>query len=98
MKLFKNFKTKKELREENERLKTILSMPTQIHTVERNVQKVQYSFSVPYYERDIPEEIIKRHIAQGMVEFLQPIITYDFKDDGRGGKIFYGNLYVADKK
>lgn len=98
MKIFKNFKTKKQLREENERLKATLSVPLQIHTVERNVQKVKSSFVVPYDQRDIPEDIIKKNIAMNMVEFLQPLIEYDFSDDKHGGKIYYGNLYVASKK
>lgn len=97
MELFKNFQTKKQLREENARLRAMLSMPAQIHTVERNVQKVQSSFDVPYEQRHIPEEIIKRQIAKNMLEFLQPLIIWDFEDDGKGGKIYKGSLYVADK-
>lgn len=98
MKIFKNFKTKRQLREENIRLKAMMSMPTPIHTVERNVEKVQSSFQVPYEERHIPEDIIKRQIARNMLEYLQPLIEYDFSDDGNGGKIFKGNLYVGSKK
>lgn len=98
MKIFKNFRTKKQLMEENERLKALLSVPPQIHTVERNVQKVQSSFVVPYDQRDIPEDIIKNQIARNMIEFLQPLIEYDFADNKNGGKIYYGNLYVTNKK
>ena len=98
MKIFKNYRTKKQLREENERLKAMLSVPTQIHTVERNVQKVQSSFVVPCSQRDIPEEVIKNQIARNMIEFLQPLIEYDFTDDKHGGKNYYGNLYAASKK
>ena len=98
MKIFKDYRTKKQLREENERLKVMLSVPTQIHTVERNVQKVQSSFVVPCSQRDIPEEVIKNQIARNMIEFLQPLIEYDFTDDKHGGKNYYGNLYVASKK
>lgn len=98
MKIFKNYRTKKQLREENERLKAMLYVSPQIHTVERNVQKVQSSFVVPYDKRDIPEDIIKNQIARNMIEFLQPLIEYDFADDKNGGKIYYGNLYVTNKK
>lgn len=101
MKIFKNFQTKKQLQEENARLqeenarlKAMLSIPTQIHTVERNVQKVGASFCVPFEERYIPDEIIKREIARNMIEYLQPLINYDFEDDGRG-RIYRGTLYVA---
>lgn len=98
MELFKNFQTKEQLREENARLKGMMSMPTPIHTVERNVEKVQSSFLVPYEKRNIPEEFIKRKIAENMIKYLQPLIEYDFTDDGNGGKIFKGSLYVASKK
>lgn len=98
MKIFKNYRTKKQLREENERLKTLLSVSPQIHTVERNVRKVQASCAVPYDQRDVPEDVIKNQIARNMIEFLQPLIEYDFTDDKHGGKIHYGNLYVASKK
>lgn len=97
MKIFKNFKTKRELREENARLRAILETPLQIRTVERNVQKVQSSFTVPYEERDIPEEIVKSKIASNMVENLKPFIEYDFFNDKRGGKIYKGSLYLANK-
>ena len=36
-KIFKNLKSKKELKEENIRLQTLLSMPVQIHSIERNI-------------------------------------------------------------
>lgn len=98
MKLFKNFQTKRQLREENARLKAMVCTPPQINTVERNVQKVQSSFAVPHSERDIPEEIIKNEIVRNMIEFLKPLIEFDFTDDGNGGKTYRGYLYIADKK
>lgn len=64
MKLFKNFQTRKQLKEENIRLKALLSIPAQIHTVERNVQKMHTSFAVSYNERYIPEEFVKRQLAK----------------------------------
>ena len=99
MKIFKNFRTKKQLREENERLKAMLHVPMQIHTEQRNVQKVQSSFAVPCYEKDVPEEFIKNQIAKNMIEFLKPHIEYDyFTDEKCNVNIYYGSLYVANKK
>lgn len=87
-----------ELKQENKRLKAILSMPTQLHTVERDVQQVRSSFAVSYMDRAIPEDMIKMEIAREMAKYLKPLIEYDFSDDGNGGKIYYGSLYVANKK
>lgn len=98
MKLFKNFQTKKQLKEENIKLKALLSCSMRVYDVERNIQKVQSSFAVSYHERDIPEEIIKRQIEKNMIDVIKPFIDYDIKDDGNGGKICCGYLYVADKK
>lgn len=101
MKIFKNFKTKRALIEENARLKAmlqILQKPQQVHMVERNVQKVQSSFVVSYKNRDIPEEIIKTEIASNMIEYLKPFIEYDFFDDEGSGKIYKGSLYIANRK
>ena len=96
MKIFKKYVSKKDLERENEWLRKLLSTPTQIHTVEKNVEEVRSSFDVPYGEA-IPEEVIKSHIASNMVQFLQPLIEYDFSDNKRGGKTYYGSLYVTNK-
>ena len=97
MRIFKKYVSKKDLERENERLRKLLSTSTQIHTVEKNVKKVRSSFDVPYGE-DIPEEVIKSHIASNMMRFLRPLIEYDFSENKRGGKTYYGSLYVANKK
>lgn len=99
MKLFKNFVTKKKLKEENERLKRMITISTRICDVEKNekeVKKVSSSFTVPNGE-NIPEEVVKHQIAKNMIQFLQPLIFYDFSDNIYGGKTYYGSLYVANE-
>lgn len=99
MKLFKNFKTKKQLREELEIIQMELmrknSEPLRI--VKRNVQKVSVKLNVPFEDRNMPEKYIKAEIARGILEQIQPLIEYDFEDDGRGGKNYWGSLYVGTK-
>lgn len=91
------FQTKKQLREENARLKAMLFTPKQIHEVERDVQKIQSSFSVSRYE-DVPVDFIKDRIASDMAEYIKPIIEFDFKDDGHGGKAYTGSIFITNKK
>ncbi len=96
MKLLKKYISKKRFKEKNKQLRALLFAPKQIHTIERNAEKVMASFEVPAGE-EIPEEVIKFYIANKMVQFLQPLIEYDFLDNEHGGKTCYGNLYVANK-
>lgn len=98
MKLFQNFKTKRQLKEENSKLKGRLhpQIP-QIHTVEREVHKV--SFDV-VFDNNESIECVKEHIAHGMVEFLKPLIEWDIEDDKINPfkKRMCGNIYLAKKK
>lgn len=95
MKLFKNFKTKRQLREEIAMLKGMLT-PTkpQIHTVERDVETVR---SCVLLEENMPVEFAKEMIARQMSEYLQPLIEYDV-EDSRISKKLSGTLYVAKRR
>lgn len=95
MKIFKNFKTKRQLREENERLKAMLMIPQPVRVVERKVEAVRFSFAVPMEHSHLPEEIIKGEIARKMADCIKPLIEYDFSDGENGGKIYTGKLYIA---
>lgn len=98
MKLFKNFKSKKQLRKEIAELKGMLHLQKpQIHIAEREVQKVS---SDMVFENNVPVECIKEQIVYGMVEFLKPLIEWDVEDDKTNPfqKRMCGNIYLAKKK
>lgn len=98
MKLFKNFKTKRQLRKENAELRGMLyPLRQQLHTVESDVQKVSHAMIC---ENEIPTEYIKKQIARGMAEYLQPLIELDIEDDTENlyKKRVRGSLYVAKRK
>lgn len=98
MKLFKNFKTKQQLREEIAELKGILyTQRPQIQTVERETQKI--SSDIVFDDNESVENI-KERIAYGMVEFLKPLIEWDIEDDKTNPfkKRMQGNIYLAKKK
>ena len=98
MKIFKSYKTKKQLRKEIAELKGMLHLQKpQIHIVECEVQKVS---SDMVFDNNVPVECIKQHIAHEMVEFLKPRIEWDVEDDKINSfkKHMYGNIYVAKKK
>lgn len=97
MKLFKNFKTKKQLRKEIAELKGMVYVQKpQIHIAEREVQKIS---SDMVFDNNVPVECIKEQIAHGMVEFLKPLIEWDIKDDKSNPfkKRMCGNIYLAKK-
>lgn len=99
---WKNRETKKKLREENIRLKAKLeanlksSFP--VVTINHNIQKVKFSMEVNQIdlEHGIPTEYIKRNIANGILEYIEPFIEYNFCDSTEyGGKIYTGTLYIV---
>lgn len=91
MKLFRNFKTKRQLREEIAMLKAI---KPQIHTIERDVEPVR---SCVLLEQDMPVEYAKEMIARKMAGYLQNFIEYDVEDSIIGKKLS-GTLYVAKRR
>jgi hypothetical protein len=98
MKLFKNFKTKRQLREEIAELKGMLCpQRPQIHTIDREIQKVSSDI---VFDNNESIEHIKEQIAHGMVEFLKPLIEWDIEDDKTNPfkKRIRGNIYLAKKK
>lgn len=98
MKLLKNFKTKRQLREEIAELKGMLRLQRPlIQTVVREVQKVSSDMT---FNTDEPIEYVKEQVAYSMVEFLKPLIEWDIKDDKSNPfkKRIQGNIYLAKKK
>lgn len=98
MKLFKNFKTKQQFREEIAELKGMLYLQRpQIQIVERETKKI--SSDIVFDDNESVEHI-KERIAYGMVEFLKPLIEWDIEDDKTNPfkKRMRGNIYLAKKK
>jgi len=98
MKIFKNFKTKRQLKEEIAELKGMLHLQKpQIHIIEREVQKVS---SDMVFDNNVPVECIKEQIAHGIVEFLKPLIEWNNKNEKTNPfkKRMRGNIYLVKKK
>lgn len=101
MEFFKNFKTKKQLREENERLKFMLHKPEPTHFVEREVRKISSYMEISGYEIEVPTEVIKKRILHKMADELEPFVEWDIEDGSdrnHYGKIIKGNVYLAKRK
>lgn len=101
MKFFKNFKTKRQLREENERLKFMLHRPKPTNYVEREVQAFSSCMELRDHEIEVPIEIIKKRILHNLVDELEPFVEWDIGDslDKNGyGKIIRGNIYLAKRR
>lgn len=98
MKLFKNFKTKQQLREEIAELKgALFSQSPKLYTVDREVQKVS---SDMVFDNNVPTEYIKKQISYGMIDFLKPFIEWDIEDDNTNPfkKRIRENINLAKKK
>lgn len=98
MKIFKNFKTKRQLKEEIAELKGMLHLQKpQTHMIEREVQKIS---SDVVFDNNVPVECIKEQITHEMVEFLKPLIEWNIEDDKTNPfkKRVCGNIYLAKQK
>lgn len=98
MKLFKNFKTKRQLREEVAELKGMLyTHRPQVYIGEREVQKVSSNIT---FDSNAPIELVKEQIACELVEFLKPLIEWDIEDDKTNPfkKRMCGSIYLEKKK
>lgn len=98
MKLFKNFKTKRQLEKEIIELKSALHLQKpQIHTVEHEIQKI---LSDIVFDNNEPVELIKEKIAYEMIGFMKPFIEWNVEDDKINlfKKQMRGNIYIVKKK
>lgn len=101
MKLFKNFKTKKQLRAEIERLKAVHERPPIIKE-HVEVQKLYASYLadnqlLDMVESDVSEKYAKKRVAEEIVRLIIPYIEYS-AEDCREGKIYRGILRVVGRK
>lgn len=101
MKFFKNFQTKRQLREEIKRLEFMLHRQEPIHFIEREVQKVSSCMELSGYKTEVPIEVIKKQILHNMADELEHFVEWDIEDGSdrnHYGKIIKGNVYLAKRK
>lgn len=101
MKLFKNFKTKKQLRAEIERLKAVRERPPIIKE-HVEVQKLYASYLadnqlLDMVESDVSEKYAKKRVAEEIAQLIIPFIEYSV-EDCRERKIYRGILRVVGRK
>lgn len=99
MKLFKNFKTKKQLREENEKLNNMLRMVRFVNTrptiiTEKVQEKLKCSVMQGWRDSEVPEEIFKNEIVHKLEEQVKPFIDFQTREEPSGEKVYTGTLYV----
>jgi len=100
---WKSRQTKKKLREENIRLKTLIESNAKVQrifeiTEQKSIQNVRFSMEIKKSDlyKGIPDEWIKKQLSYGILEYIMPFMKFDFCDsiDG-GGKIYTVNICVA---
>lgn len=101
MKLFKIFKTKKQLLAEIEQLKAVYERPPIIKE-HVEVQKLYASYLadnklLDMVESDVSEKYAKKRVAEEIVRLIIPYIEYS-AEDCREGKIYKGILRVVGKR
>lgn len=98
MKLFKNFKTKKQLRAEIERLKAVHERPPIIKTKQEEIQEVRANYFANIQTISMWDclGIAKEQVAYKIFEQIIPFIEYT-EENCLGGKIYKGKLRVVKK-
>lgn len=99
MRIFKNFKTKKQLREENEKLNDMLRMVRFVNTrptiiSEKISEKVKCSMIQNLGELDVPIEIFEKEIIYNLMEQIKPYIDFQIRKEPSGERVYTGTLYV----
>lgn len=98
MNLFKNFKTKKQLRAEIEWLKAIHERPPIMEIERFEIKELHASCLLHTHcmDEDFAKESAKRNVANKIFEQIIPLIEYR-EDDCPEGKIIRGKLRVVGK-
>lgn len=99
MKLFKNFKTKKKLRAEIERLKAAHERPPIMEIERFEIQELCASCTVDNHlsDDDYTEAYTKRIISDAIRRNMIPFIEYS-EEDSADRKIISGKLRVVGKR
>lgn len=98
MKLFKNFKTKRQLKEENDKLKEENEkLKERLELMTKNPPPLTRVYRKAKKNGDIIYSITSMHglpmSAQAILNGLKIHIEYDFLDT-EDGKIYYGTMYI----
>lgn len=98
--LFKNFKTKKQLREENAilqaRLDTALKLAPYLQVERHFPLKVEAHF-FDNGRKEIPEDYIKNELCHNLFEQIKPQIKY-WTENAGFEKIYHANLQILRKQ
>lgn len=98
---FKNFKTKKQLREEIKHLESRLLVqskvvPPKIEMTHREIVPIRCSLRV---SRDdilsVPEKVFLNKLACNFMDGIKPYIKYDVRQEQYGTKTYTGTLCVV---
>ena len=91
---FKNFKTKKQLREEIAFLKGTQFVQPQVLRVERNI--IKHSCRV-IFDGNVPADHLKRRIMEQLCHQIEPFIEWDVVATDFCNSLI-GSIYIAEKK
>ena len=99
--IFKNYKSKRKLRQENSELKakieemSSVTMP-RIYEAKRDVIELK-SYMISENE-NIPSEYIKKQICHGFATQLENFVEWDFDRNLETGRVKYaGRIYISTK-
>lgn len=99
MKLFKNFKTKKQLREEIKQLETQLNHQHMkrpaFPTTQKRIEILRCSTLRRMDEIEVPDRVFENEIAYNLMEHAKPYIDFQTREEPSGEKVYTGTLHVV---
>lgn len=102
MKLFKNFKTKRQLREEIARLEGMISVPreyTQLAVGSGEVKTLRVNRALDERILNLPVEVVKNEMCRELAKELEPVIEWETIDGTFGSeKIVQATLHVVRRR
>lgn len=91
---FKNFKTKKQLREEIAFLKGTQAIQPPVLRVERDIVKLSCNVT---FDGNVPADYLKRRIMEQFCSRIEPFIEWDVVATDFNNSLI-GSIYITKKK
>ena len=96
-KLFPEYKTKAELKQEVAYYKKMVATPLPVLRVERDVLPLRASITLTEEWR-VPIDYLKKELCRKFIDYIEPLVEFEVVDeDPHLQRLLIGTLYVADK-
>lgn len=94
-KLFPEYKTKAELKQEVAYYKNMVATPLPVLRVERDVLPLRASITLTE-GWNVPIDYLKKELCRKFIDYIEPLVEFEVVEEDLQ-RLLIGTLYVADK-